>query len=159
MGMDEDNDDGLGGRSRRRREVTATARFAADLIKLPDWHLAEVPLPDHVREAVDEGRRIGSPIARKRQLGFIDGLLRALELEEQQAIAVAIRAPKRAKRQQQDRIGGWRRRLLDEGDEAVEALLSERPELDRQRVRQLVRNAKKGAVKPLDDLIAGELEG
>jgi ribosome-associated protein len=39
------------------------------------------------------------------------------------------------------RIETWRMRLLDEGDEALGEFIVEHPSADRQRLRQLVRNA------------------
>jgi ribosome-associated protein len=138
---DEEHDDGLGGRSRRRREVNETARWGAELARIPAWHLDAIPLPDHVRAAVDEARRITSHRARERQVAFVDGLLRNLEPDEQAAIERALAKPGAAP--VAARENPWVERLITGGDEAVEALLAERSDLERQHVRQLVRQAKK----------------
>src|SRR5690554_5638579 len=41
------------------------------------------------------------------------------------------------------RLEAWRDRLLDEGDSAVEAFIADYPDVDRQALRQLIRNAQR----------------
>ena len=43
----------------------------------------------------------------------------------------------------QHKIEQWRQRLIDDGDNALEALLLEYPTVDRQRIRQLLRSVQK----------------
>jgi ribosome-associated protein len=94
MAIDEDNDDGLGGRSRRRREAR-DAHFGKQLVEVKEPVLALISLPEEVRKAVLVGRGIKSYAARKRQIAFINKLLRDLEPEELAAIGKALEPPRR----------------------------------------------------------------
>lgn len=143
MAIDEDNDDGLGGRSRTRREVTASHRYAKQLAELDDVQLAELTLPDIVRDEIVNCRKIPKQPARGRQLDYIDKLVRALEEPEQLAIAAFLTDPHRATQRHQSKLDRWFERLLSGGDDVVDALLAVRPELPVQRLRQFIRNARK----------------
>ena len=50
-------------------------------------------------------------------------------------------------RQEQLRLEQWRDRLIAEGDRAISELMLESPEIDRQHLRQLVRQAHKEAAE------------
>ncbi|MEQ1507465.1 MAG: DUF615 domain-containing protein, partial [Myxococcota bacterium] len=95
--MDEDNDDGLGGRTRDRRELTAANRWARPLCALSLVELAAAPLPEDLRDAVLLGRSITSYRARDRQYQRIDKLVRDLDDELVAAIDAYLADPS----------GGW----------------------------------------------------
>jgi ribosome-associated protein len=144
VAADEQHDDGLGGRSRYRREVSATGRFGAQLVEFTGPELDGLDLPETIREAVDAGRKITSFIARKRQIAHIDSLIRLLEDEEVEAMGEAIAAATAEGVPRESAADAWTRRLLEEGDPAIDDLVDRHADADRQQIRQLVRNAKKG---------------
>lgn len=138
MGMDEDNDDGLGGRSRTRREVTEANRWGKPLCLLTDAQFALAPLPPEIREAVALGRTIASFRARDRQWQRIDKLVRALPedvVERIDAFLADPDAPFTALR-------GWADRMVAGGDDVLAEWIARRPATDRQRLRSVVRGAR-----------------
>lgn len=141
MGIDDNNDDGLGGRSRFRREINESWRWGGRLVELPQWHLDAVPLPDNVRDAVEVGRTISSYAALKRQVAFIDGRLRALEDDEKDAIERVLNHPPKMPHAD-DVWRAWYNRLVSDGDVAIDGFLAEFPNAERQTLRQHVRNAR-----------------
>lgn len=145
MVMDEKNDDGLGGRSRDRREFSAANRWARPLCRLLPRELEAAPLPDDVREATVLGRRLSSPKAVARQHQRIDKLVRQLDDEQIAAIDAFLADPTVAKVKAappSPETEAWCDRLVAEGDAALDAWMDLHPDADRQRLRTLARNAR-----------------
>ena len=145
-GRDEETGEFLGpSRSQQRREALEVLELAERLLALGERELAAVPMPDALRDLVQDSRRITAQIARKRQLQFlaknmrredddvIDAIRRTLQRDRDDARREAARL---------HRLEAWRERLLEEGDEALAELIAEHPDADRQKLRQLVRNAR-----------------
>jgi ribosome-associated protein len=130
-------------RSTQRREALDILALAKELAALPAGDLDLVPLNESLRRQVDEARRITQQVAHKRQVQYLAKHLRKYQ-EDIPAIRLAVDAPKLEKRRataQLHHAEVWRDRLIAEGDDAINALLLEHPEADRQQLRQLVRQA------------------
>lgn len=144
-GKDEDTGDFLSpSRSQQRREALDVLALATTLSDLEPGRLAKLPVPEHLLPHIAEARRITSHIAHKRQLAFLAKQMRREDDEVLDAIRDALDAGGEAARQETallHRIERWRERLLDEGDAALGELLDAHPRADRQKLRQLVRNA------------------
>ncbi|MBA2320625.1 MAG: DUF615 domain-containing protein [Deltaproteobacteria bacterium] len=162
MGLDEDNDDGLGGRFRDRQAVTAANRWARPLTALDPVAWSVAPVPDAVRDEVDLARQLTAIekwLARDRSYRRIDKLVRELEEEEIAAIDAFLANPGQATEARDAEAGSWKSRLLTEGEPAIRAFAEAHPELELQRVRQVVRNARKPdpgerARRQLDEILA-----
>lgn len=131
-------------RSQQRREALDVLALAKTLMELAEGELEQVPLSDSLRQQVDFARSIKAHIARKREMQFLAKHLRKAE-EELPAIRKAVAANKQDKRRQSaalHRLEQWRDRLLQGQDEDLNAALTEFPALERQTVRQLLRQAK-----------------
>jgi len=131
-------------RSQLRRDALDILKLAEALAALSEAQLARVPLADDLREEVRRTRAITSHIARKRQAQFLAKQLRKLEDEQIEPIRAALaqdRASAHREAAELHQLEIWRDRLLDEGDEALDQLLALHPSADRQRLRQLMRNA------------------
>ena len=139
-------------RSSLRRDALAVFELAEALVALSEAQLAQVPMPDEIAALVAESRRITQHIARKRQLQFLAKHLRRHEdaLPAMRAALERDRLDKRADAARLHRVEHWRDRLIDGGDDALGELLTEQPGADRQRLRQLARNAaaERAANKP-----------
>jgi ribosome-associated protein len=151
-------DDGSGGKpedatgpeqgpskSQRKREAQALFHLGRELAEMPEAHLLELPLDPDLLEAVRTARGIRSHGARKRQLGFVAGLLRRRDVS---ALREALEGQQRSAREltaRQHRSEAWRDCLLERGDSALGALLDERTDVDVQALRQLLRNARREA--------------
>lgn len=78
-------------RTEQKQESAELQVLGEALIGLRDDALVRLPLPDRLREAVREARRIKSPGAGRRQRQFIGKLMRQQEPETLAAIAEAVR--------------------------------------------------------------------
>ncbi len=139
------------GRSQRKREAKATEALVDDLLRLSVREVAELPLAADTIDALETLRtlseRRGVRGALRRQRLQVAGRLRREDLD---ALRAAL--PEHPGVSEQEitlRLAErWRARLLQEGDPAIAALLTEHPGGDRQRLRQLVRQARKDAAGP-----------
>lgn len=141
---DDDDEDVGPSRSQRRRDALDVLKLAEALVALSDAQLAPVPLDDELREEVQRARAVTSHIARKRQTQFLAKLLRKLDVDEVAPIRAVLeqdRSHALRDASRLHRIEALRERLLDEGDAALDELVARHPTADRQRLRQLVRNA------------------
>ncbi len=128
-------------RSEQTRAATAVNQLGIKLTTLSVAELDRLDLPERVREAVDVCQRL-KPRARGRQNRLIGQLLRA---ENDDAIREAVDALKHTHKagvQKEKKVEAWLNRLVDEGDAGVEALIEHHHGADRQRLRQLTRNAR-----------------
>src|SRR5690606_40438008 len=142
----DEHDDEFDGpsRSQRRREALDVLRLAEILAGLGEAALARVPLDDDLREEVRRTRAVTSHIARKRQTQFLAKQMRKLDEQALGAIRGALGEDRDATAREvatMHRAESWRERLLEGGDEALAAFIATHPSADRQRLRQLVRNA------------------
>jgi ribosome-associated protein len=129
-------------KTQRKKEVEALQTLGERLVELNAAQLAAVPLPDDLRDAVLEAKRIRSREGRRRQLQYIGKLMREVdpapirarfaEWDGQSAAAVA--AHHHAER--------WRERLLDD-EAALTEFARECPAVDLQQLRACVRAARR----------------
>ncbi|WAC63384.1 DUF615 domain-containing protein [Pseudoxanthomonas sp. SL93] len=131
-------------RSQQREGALEIRSLAEKLVALPAAQLARLPIPEDLMPHIVETQRITSHIAHKRQLQFLAKQMRREDDEVLEAIRDAMDEDGEAARRetaQLHRAEHWRDRLLSESDAALTDLLAEHPSADRQRLRQLVRNA------------------
>lgn len=129
-------------RSQVRREALDVLALAERLVALTPSQLAKVPLDEQILDAVQLAQKISSHIAHKRQVHFLAKLMR--KVDDLDPIRIAVDKPLEERRRETAQlhlIERWRERLIDEGDEALSAFLVDHPGADRQRLRQLVRQA------------------
>ncbi len=130
-----------------KRAAEQAQALGARLLELEEEKLASLPLSDAVREALAEGRRVAGRQARRRHLQFLGKLMRNLDLAAvRQALAHIELADTRAARRGEE-LQRWLARLLEQGadggDGALAELLRRYPLADRQRLRHLLRRARK----------------
>ncbi len=130
-------------KSERKRQHLALQQLAGRLVEMPRAELADLDLSAATWAALDEIARIRDRRARARQVKRIANLL---EREDQHAVHLLV--DERVERQrvaaaQQQEVERWRARLLDKGDSALAELLERCPGADRQRLRQLLRAARR----------------
>ena len=144
---DDPNQDGedAPSRSQLRREALDVLKLAGTLADLTDAQLAAVPISDDLRDEVKRTRAVKQQIARKRQTQFLAKQMRRLDDDELAAIRASLEHDRDQARRDTmalHKIEQWRDRLIAQGDDALNALLAEFPQADRQRLRQLARQAR-----------------
>ncbi|HET9047478.1 MAG TPA: ribosome biogenesis factor YjgA [Chiayiivirga sp.] len=145
-GHDEDTGEFLSpSRSQQRRDALEVFALAEKLVNLPDGQLAALAMPDELRALIRESRRITAQIARKRQLQFLAKAMRREDDELIETLRAGLQNDREQSRRETaelHRVEALRERLLDAGDDALGEFIAEHPEADRQKLRQLIRNAR-----------------
>jgi len=132
-------------KSALKREMTELQKFGQQLIDMPDSRRAQIPLSDELRDAIALYQRLTQREARRRQLQFIGKQMRR---EDSDAISAALdrfEQQDQQFRQRFHRLEALRDQLIRDGDPALSELLEEHPQLDRQAVRQMIRQARQEA--------------
>ena len=132
-------------RSQRRRDALDVLKLAQALAELSDAQLAGVPLSEDLLDEVRRARGVRQQIARKRQAQFLAKQMRKLDDDELGAIRAALEHDRDLARRETaslHQVESWRDRLIDGGDDALGELLTQHAEADRQRLRQLARQAR-----------------
>ena len=137
-----DYDDGprAPSKSQRKRESSALQDLGAELVALSAERLARIEIPERLRDAITEARRITSHEGRRRQMQFIGKLMREIDPAPLQAAVDEANGVSAAANARQHALERLRERLL--ADDAVCAEIARaHPGIDIQHLRQLRRNA------------------
>ena len=131
-------------KTRRKQASHELQSLGEALLELPDDHIATLGLSESLVDAIGAARRIRAHEARRRQMQLIGKLMRANDVELARA-AVAERQLGHARNSlalhQAER---WRAELIAD-DAATTRFASDHKGADLQRLRALVRNARKDA--------------
>ncbi len=126
-------------KSQRKRDMNALQDIGAELVGLNEQQLASIELPENLRDAVLEARRLHPHEARRRQLQYIGKLMRDIDpapIREKLDSWLSVSAEHTARLHHIER---WRERLLDD-PQSVAEFIAEFPGTDTQRLRTLIRN-------------------
>lgn len=129
-------------KSQLKRESLALQKLGEQLIALPEARFLSIPMPDSLREAVTDARKMKSRRALYRQRQFIGRLMREIDAGKVKAALEQEAAEARHSARRFHVVERWRDRLIADGDELLGELLQAFPGADRQHVRQLVRHAR-----------------
>ena len=132
-------------RTQQRRDALAVLALANQLVELPQSKLAKLELPEDVVREIANTRRITAHIARKRQLQFLAKVMRRHDTAVFDGVRAALGENRERQRQEtaaMHRIEATRDRLLEDTDSALSELIAQHPNVDRQHLRSLVRQAK-----------------
>lgn len=144
--FDEEESEHYISKTSRKRQMEALQKLGENLVSLKEEELREFPLSNILLEAILAAKKIHQNSARRRQMQYIGKLMRSADAE-----AIEKKFSEELQKHQKSvdifhQIEKWRDRLIDEGDAVIEELLSLHPHLERNRIRQLLRNAHKEAV-------------
>jgi ribosome-associated protein len=129
-------------KTQRKKEVEALQTLGERLVDLNADQLALVPLPDDLRDAVLEAKRIRSREGRRRQLQYIGKLMRGIDPAPIARVLERWDGQSREATAAHHRVERWRLRLLDV-DDALTEFAREHPHADLQRLRTCVREARR----------------
>lgn len=134
-------------RTELKEASTKLQAVGEELLTLREDLLEGLPLPEKLRDAIAEAKRITQPEALRRQKQYIGRLMHRLDEAELAAVDEALRIQKGQSAQATRRLHlaeRWRDELIAE-DARLGAWLAEFPGTDAQRLRALVRQARKDA--------------
>lgn len=141
--LDPSDEAGKKSKSQLKREADSLQHQGEQLIQLPTQTLADMDLPEALLSAILNAKKIKSRSAWKRQRQYIGRLMRELDVED-----ILLKLEKMAQIRNNSAtffhtLEYWRDRILAEGDSAIEELVTLKPAADRQRLRQMQRQATK----------------
>ncbi len=141
-----------------KKEAEELQKLGVELIKLPEHQLERMDIPDVLRNALIEAKSITSNIAGRRQRQFIGALMRDVDPKPIRLALLQTNAdlPMESAMDKEARI--WLNRLLKGNPDDLEEFISAFPGMERQRLRQLLRNIKKEkttrkSLKALEQLV------
>lgn len=125
-----------------KQDMEALQKLGEELVELKPSVLEKFPLEDEMREAIANAQRFKNE-AKRRQLQYIGKLMRQVDPEPIQAELDKVRNKHNQASAHLHKLEQQRDRIIEEVDTAINELIEEYPDLDRQRMRQLARQAKK----------------
>lgn len=129
-------------KSEMKRDMEALQKIGEELVELKPNALAKIPLDEELMDAIRDAQRFKNE-ARRRQLQRIGKLMRQVELEPIQAALDMLRNKHSQATVALKKLELKRDKLIENGDSMINAILVDHPDADRQRLRQLVRQANK----------------
>lgn len=130
-------------KSQRKKDVLALQKIGESLIKLTDEQLKRIDLPDNLLTAIQHMKTLTSNEAKRRQLQYIGKIMRHVDLDSIKEALKRRELIHEKNTEQFHQIEEWRNKLLQSGDDALNLFLIDYPNVDRQELRQLIRNAER----------------
>lgn len=134
-------DDAPLSKSQLKREMQELQALGERIIALDPAVRARLPLSDDMLDAVEETGRIRSHEGRRRHMQYVGKVMRKEDRAAIQAAFDDIDQEHVQRNAAFHRLEQWRDRLIDD-DEALEPFIEAHPHVDRQSLRQLIRNAR-----------------
>ena len=128
-------------KSQLKREMIELQALGKKIIDLPEGQRAKFPLSDDMLAAIEETHRIRSHEGLRRHMQYVGKLMRKEDLDAVRAVFEAMEQQNVRRDASFQRLERWRDRLLDD-DEAFVIFVEDYPHVDRQALRQLIRNAR-----------------
>jgi ribosome-associated protein len=129
-------------KTKQKQAMLELQALGAALVELAPAHLAEMPLAEPLRAAIEEAKRITSHEARRRQMQYIGKLMRDVDAVPLRAALEALDSGSAQAAAHHRRLEAWRERLLAD-DGALTAFAAEHPGADLQVLRTLIRNSRR----------------
>ncbi len=134
-------------KTQQKNESIALKKFGLELTDLPAKKLAELPVSEVTLNSLLDYQKITSNLARKRHLMFIGKCIRNEDEEKIRAFLETLQtshsvAPALAKSAEPNPIDTIIKELVASGEGKIESLLADNPSLERQTLRQILRNIK-----------------
>lgn len=128
-----------------KRELAVLFALAEEMSELSAAQQKNLELPEKLHQSVTEVSGMAHTGARKRLLKFITGQLHKMDIEPVLEKLAKMKTKSAHAVREHHIAERWRDKLICDGNDAIILLLDEQPQLDRQYLRQLTRNAQKEA--------------
>ena len=130
-------------KSQLKREAESLQELGERLVGLASSELANIPLDTDLRDVIEQAQNIRSHQARRRQLRLVGKRLRSSHVEDIRCALDNLKMAHDAAVRRLHEVEYWRDHLVAGNDQALVDILALYPMADRQRLRQLVRAARK----------------
>jgi ribosome-associated protein len=128
-------------KSQLKRDSHALQEMGKQLVEMPEGKLQKFDLPENLKDAIYEARRLKSREAKRRHLQYIGKLMRISNTDVIQETLDMMDQQSQTYRQHFKQLEDWRDRIIQEGNGGIEAFIDAYPEGDRQQLRNLQRQA------------------
>ena len=128
-------------KSQLKRDSHALQAMGKELVEMPEGKLQKFNLPDSLKEAIYEARKLKSREAKRRHLQYIGKLMRISNIDEIQNTLDKMDHQSLTYRQHFKQLEVWRERIITKGNKGIEAFLKDYPLAERQQLRNLQRQA------------------
>ncbi len=146
MPNQEQEQDNYPSKTQRKKAMTDLQVIGKQLCQLKPRQLLKFSLPVALDNAIAEYQRLpNSNEAKRRQLQYIGKVMRKVDSESIKQLLTEFNQQAQNNSQRLHKLEEWRERLITQGDQALGLLIDEYPTIDRQVIRQLIRQAKKEA--------------
>ena len=125
-----------------KTDMEALQKLGEELVTLKPSVLEKFPLSEDLALAIKDAQRFKNE-AKRRQLQYIGKLMRNIDPEPIQAALDKVRNKHSQATAELHKLEQLRDRIVEEGDAAISEVMEMYPEADRQRLRQLARQANK----------------
>ena len=132
-------------KSQLKREAKQRQEFADMLLNLPNKLFNQLPAEGELLEALTVGRKLDNRNARKRQLRYIGRLLGDSEMEKIEAHMQQAHQQSLQLHSRKEQVEQWCNALLADDMQLLDTLVERYPFVERQQLRQLIRQASKEA--------------
>ena len=129
-------------KTRKKKDMLALQQLGVQLVELNEAQLQTMQLPESLLQAVQEARRLSRHEARRRQMQYIGRLMRDIDAAPIRDRLEQWRGQGREHTAQLHAIERWRDELLA-GDPALARFIDAYPGADSQKLRTLIRNARR----------------
>ncbi|MGB2426502.1 MAG: ribosome biogenesis factor YjgA [Alteromonas sp.] len=127
-----------------KREAEEKQKLATQLVEMSEANLAKIPLDEELEDAVLVARKINrKKDGYRRQLQFLGKLMRSRDTSPIEQAILVLTNQHRMANAQFHHLEVLRDKIVKYGDSAIEDVLTEYPQLERQKLRQLVRKINK----------------
>lgn len=134
-------------KTQRKNEMHSLQKLGEMLAALPPKELAELDLPERLRDALAETARIKKHEARRRHLQFIGKLMREVDPEPIRAWFFQKQMVPMQEKAQLARLENWRTRLLEETS-ALDDLCAQFPTINRAAWQKRIAAARNERLSP-----------
>jgi ribosome-associated protein len=129
-------------KTKKKREMHELQALGVALVRLSDSQIANLDIPEDLKAAVLEAKRIKSNEAKRRQMQYIGRLMRDVDPASIRARLAELEGNSAQATARHRRLEAWRERLLGD-DAALTEFAAAFPAADLQALRTLIRNARK----------------
>ncbi|MDH5711011.1 MAG: DUF615 domain-containing protein [Gammaproteobacteria bacterium] len=140
---EEFDDELLPSKSQIKRDCDAMQKMGEELIGLKQAELDSMDLPEDLDEAVRTAQKIKSRTGLKRQRQYIGKIMRQLDSDSIKKQLEKIQHRHDTNTAEFRKLERWRDRLLDDDKAALDEIIEAHPDVDRQHINQLARQARR----------------
>lgn len=135
-----DDDGNYISRTSRKKDCEDVLELGESILALTKDELSQINMDEELQHAFEEGQRITSHGALKRQKHYIAKLMRSRDIEPLAAQLKLVLHKHDIHSAAFKRMEKWRDTVIADGDNGINAFMEEYPHADRHHMRQLVRN-------------------